>query len=347
MCEGGEIDKEMTGTDDISPLSLPQMMMMGSGGDSDKKQGMDDDTLEMTTHLSDKPTVGTSMGQEINYELEGDTNGMDDVIVKNPGVWVMTMTRRSSGDDGMTRQGVMDDIMTIQSLSDNQIPEPSIGQRGGRDAIKNIAVHVCTVSHPEPLEISGGGGKGDNTPGHQEHRADTSSKGDNHPGGQTTNVDIRKPRVLHQMTLTGSRTSTPVRKKSKSSIASAKMMGGGGKGSGTPSKTRLKCSYTKEGICSEHGEGAKRHEKPVIETFVDKNGKERRRVKEKIVVYVCDTDLKGEKKLKQSTISFTKKQTNGEGGGDNTLKTGEDLGENSGSLCTSKVGKSNRPTMEK
>ena len=108
----------------------------------------------------------------------------------------------------------------------------------------------------------------------------------------------------------------------------------------------MNCSYTKEGICSEHGEGAKRHEKPVIETFVDKNGKERRRVKEKIVVYVCDTDLKGEKKLKQSTISFIKKQSDGEGGGDNTFKTGGDLGENRGSFCTSKVGKSSRPTME-
>ena len=223
LCEGGEIDKEMTGTDDISPLSLPQMMMMGSGGDSDKKQGMDDDILEINTQLSDKPTVETSMGQETNYELEGDSNGMDDVLVRNPGACGMTMTRRGSGDDGMTRQVVMDDIMTIQSLSDNQIPEPSIGQRGGRDAVKNIAVHVCTVSPPEPLEMSGGGGKRDNTPGHQEHRADTSSKGDNHPGGQTTNVDIRKPRVLHQMTLTGSRTSTPVRK--KTNIASAKMMG--------------------------------------------------------------------------------------------------------------------------
>ena len=97
--------------------------------------------------------------------------------------------------------------------------------------------------------------------------------------------------------------------------------------------------------CSEHGKGAKRHEKPVIETFIGK--KERRRVKEKIVVYVCDTDLKGEKKLKQSTISFIKKQSDGEGGGDNTFKTGVDLGENRGSFCTSKVGKSNRPTMEK
>ena len=108
----------------------------------------------------------------------------------------------------------------------------------------------------------------------------------------------------------------------------------------------MRCTYTKEGICSEHGEGAKRHEKPVIETFIGKNGKERRRVKEKIVVYVCDTTLNGDKKLKQSTISFTRRQNDGEGGGDISSTTRGDLGENSGSFATSKVGKNSGPTMK-
>ena len=107
-----------------------------------------------------------------------------------------------------------------------------------------------------------------------------------------------------------------------------------------------KCVYTKGGVCREHGEGAKRHEKPVIETFVGKNGKERRRVKENIVVYVCDTDLTGEKKMKQSTISFTRKQIDGEGGGDTSSTTRGDLGENCGSIITSKEGKYDGPTMK-
>ena len=158
-------------------------------------------------------------------------------------------------------------------------------------------------------------------------------------------MTVRKPRVLLQTTLTGGRVTTPVRKTSSSSIASAKK-GGGGKASGTPLKTKMRCTYTKEGICSEHGEGAKRHEKPVIETYIGKNGKERRRVKEKIVVYVCDTTLNGDKKLKQSTISFTRRQNDGEGGGDISSTTRGDLGENSGSFVTSKEGKNSGPTMK-
>ena len=69
-------------------------------------------------------------------------------------------------------------------------------------------------------------------------------------------------------------------------------------------------------------------------------------MKEKIVVYVCDTDLNGEKKLKQSTISFTRKQNDGEGGGDISSTTRGDLGENSGSFATSKVGKNSGPNMK-
>ena len=69
-------------------------------------------------------------------------------------------------------------------------------------------------------------------------------------------------------------------------------------------------------------------------------------MKEKIVVYVCDTDLNGEKKLKQSTISFTRKQIDGEGGGDISSTTRGDLGENFGSFITSEEGKNGRPTMK-
>ena len=62
-----------------------------------------------------------------------------------------------------------------------------------------------------------------------------------------------------------------------------------------------------------------------METFVGKNGEKRRRVKEKIVFYVCDTDLTGEKKMKQSKIYFTRKQIGGEGGGDTSSTTRGDL----------------------
>ena len=71
-------------------------------------------------------------------------------------------------------------------------------------------------------------------------------------------------------------------------------------------------------------------------------------MKEKIVVFVCDTDIKGEKKLKQSTISFSRRQNDGEGGGDTASNNlGGDLGENLGSLNTSSVGEISGPTMEK
>ena len=353
LSEGGVIDKEMTGRDnDITPLSLPGVVMMKYGGEDDNNQGMDDDISGIPAQLSNKQMVVTSVGQgggnNNNYELGGGDgpSGMDDVFVKNAKYLGMTMTRGRGGDDDIQRQGVMDDIMTQQSLSNNSSSEPSIGQRGGREAVKNITEHISTVVAHVPLKMMSGGGGGmqDNNPCQEEHLADTQSEEVSHPGGQTTNVDIKKPRVLHQMTLTGKKTSTPVRK--RTSIASAKMVGGGGQESGTPSRTRPKCSYTKEGVCTEHGEGAKKHEKPVIEMYRDKNGKERRRVKEKIIVYVCDTDLLGNKKLKQSTISFIKKQNDGEGGGDNNSNSGGDLEQNSGSFHTSKVGKSNGQTMK-
>ena len=70
--------------------------------------------------------------------------------------------------------------------------------------------------------------------------------------------------------------------------------------------------------------GAKEHNKPIIEIYFEK-GVKKRRVKERIVQFVCDTDLSGKKKLKQPKISFIKKQISGEGGGDTTLETRRDL----------------------
>ena len=197
------------------------------------------------------------MGKDDSNEPDVDTRVMEtSVVVRNPGM--MSMLRRSDRDDDITKEGILDNIETKQSLSDVLISEPSMGQRGDREAVKNITLHVCTVAPPGPGRMAGDGEKEDNTPDHQEHRDDASDKGDDgdsHQGGQSINVTVRKPRVLLQTTLTGSRISTPVRK--TSSIASARM-GGGGRSSGTPSQARRKCIYTKEGVCSQHGEGAKK-----------------------------------------------------------------------------------------
>ena len=192
-----------------------------------------------------------------------------------------------------------------------------------------------------------GGVKDDNAPSHQRYQDDRSDKGDDgdsHQGGQSINLTVIKPRDLPPYTVTGSRTSTPVRK--TPSIPSAEKGGeGGGEGVGTvtPSMTTTRCVYTKGGVCREHGEGARKH---YMETFIGENGEKRRRVKERRVYYVCDTDLTGMKKLRQTKISFTRKQFSGEGGGDTSSKTRGDLGENCGSLTTSTEGKSTGPTME-
>ena len=62
---------------------------------------------------------------------------------------------------------------------------------------------------------------------------------------------------------------------------------------------RGKCVYTKEGICRDHGEGARKHCKPVMETYIGPNGEKKRRVKERRVYFVSDTDLSGNKKLRR------------------------------------------------
>ena len=74
-----------------------------------------------------------------------------------------------------------------------------------------------------------------------------------------------------------------------------------------------------------------------METYIGENGKKMRRVKERRVYYVCDTDLTGKKKLKQSKISFVRKQNSGEGGGDTSSTTREDLGKNCGVFTTCTV----------
>ena len=155
--------------------------------------------------------------------------------------------------------------------------------------------------------------------------------------GQSGNTDTGKDIQVHINTVVPTDPgvnvpvgipSTPVQE--RSSIASADRGGqGGGEGAMTdtpPSRTkRVKCVYTKEGVCNYHGEGAKEHSKPIIEIYYEK-GVKKRRVKERIVQFVCDTDLSGKKKLKQPKISFIKKQISGEGGGDTTLRTRRNLG---------------------
>ena len=69
-------------------------------------------------------------------------------------------------------------------------------------------------------------------------------------------------------------------------------------------------------------------------------------MKERIVHFVCDTDLSGKKKLRQPKISFIKKQNSGEGGGDTTLETGKDLS-NLGYSDTRTVGQISGPAMKK
>ena len=75
---------------------------------------------------------------------------------------------------------------------------------------------------------------------------------------------------------------------------------------GSPSLTQEKktCVYRKRGVCKEHGPGAKERWKPVIRVVTDKEGK-KTTVKGKKYFFVCGTGL-GTRKLKQTTLSFTK-----------------------------------------
>ena len=81
---------------------------------------------------------------------------------------MMSMIRRSGRDDDMAKEGILDNIKTKQSLSDDLIPEPSMEQRGDREAVKNIALHVCTVAPPGPARVTDDEKKEVNTPDHQE-----------------------------------------------------------------------------------------------------------------------------------------------------------------------------------
>ena len=64
------------------------------------------------------------------------------------------------------------------------------------------------------------------------------------------------------------------------------------------------CPYRKGGLCKEHGPGGKERWKPVYKLVTDEAGRQTT-VSSKKYFLVCDTGL-GNKKLKQTTLSFNK-----------------------------------------
>ena len=63
--------------------------------------------------------------------------------------------------------------------------------------------------------------------------------------------------------------------------------------------------HTKDGVCSLHGEGAKKFPKLVNLVVRDKAGKEVRRTAKRYF-YVCDLSLRGGNKLRKTKLSFRK-----------------------------------------
>ena len=113
--------------------------------------------------------------------------------------------------------------------------------------------------------------------------------------------------------MTGRQTSTPV----QPSITSAHQgEDDGGKGGGVMTPlARTRCLFLKGGVCKEHGEGARKHWKPVMTTFTGPNAEERRKMTKKLN-YVCDLDMSPRKKLRQTRLSFGQKQGGDIKGGD-------------------------------
>ena len=301
-----EFDKEVTCRDDMIPLSSPhQMMTGGCSGDELRRQEDGDDFVDKLSQ-SDRRQVEPSVGQSVRMGME-------------------TM-RGVEFDKGVTSR---DDItpLSLPHLMITRDDDKDDTQRQG--VIGDI---MCKPSLYDKLQAEPSMGQSGNTDTGKDIQVHINTVVPTEPG---VNVPVEIP-------------STPVQE--RSSIASADRGGqGGGEGAMTdtpPSRTkRVKCVYTKEGVCNYHGEGAKEHSKPIIEIYYEK-GVKKRRVKEKIVQFVCDTDLSGKKKLKQPKISFIKKQISGEGGGDTTLETGKDLS-NLGYSDMRTVGQISGPAMKK
>ena len=82
-----------------------------------------------------------------------------------------------------------------------------------------------------------------------------------------------------------------------------------------PSDRSRKCEHSKDGVCSIHGEGAKKFPKLVTLKVRDKSGKEVTRTAKRYF-FVCDLSLRRGIKLKQTRLSF-RKTTNPEDNPDN------------------------------
>ena len=66
-----------------------------------------------------------------------------------------------------------------------------------------------------------------------------------------------------------------------------------------------RCVHTKDGVCSLHGEGAKRLPKLVTQVLKDKTGQEVRKTVKKYF-FVCDLSMRRGNKLRQTRLSFKK-----------------------------------------
>ena len=66
---------------------------------------------------------------------------------------------------------------------------------------------------------------------------------------------------------------------------------------------RIKCVYMRGGVCVEHGEGARKHYKPVVTRETSPGGGVTVK-KTRKMFYVCDLELSGRRRLTQSRLSF-------------------------------------------
>ena len=103
-------------------------------------------------------------------------------------------------------------------------------------------------------------------------------------------------------------------------------------GIGASPRLRTSCTYSKGGMCSQHGHGIEKFE-PGHEMVVGKDGGLKKKyVKKKY--WVCDLDMESGKKLRQPSINFKMTQNDRKGGNDGSAA----MGGGSSNLSTSKVG---------
>ena len=133
--------------------------------------------------------------------------------------------------------------------------------------------------------------------------------------------------------------SCPAKYECKYYISTSRGDDGGKVGGVMTPLARTRCQFLKGGVCKEHGEGARKHWKPVMTTFTGPNGEERRKMTKKLY-YVCDLDMSGRKKLRQTRLSFGQKQGGDIKGGDTDLK-------NLGIVLMSTEGQISGPAVEK